>query len=137
MADTPPAPFASLSSDRYDAVVTDIRFVLRRDADPTWIKRESVEHREFVMAYAISGRAAYRCGEEKVSISQGDLLLFPKGLRRLGKSDPQDPWTFFSVAFELHFADKWTEERFAALPYRVAGGNMLELHRLFSELERV
>ncbi len=136
MADTPPAPFASLSSDHYDAVVTDIRFVLRRDADPAWLKRESVEHQEFVMAYAISGRASYRCGEENLSIGPGDLLLFPKGLRRLGRSDPQDPWTFFSVGFELHFADSRVEERLAALPRRVAAGNALELYRLFSELER-
>lgn len=116
-------------------VVKEVRFVVKRDPDPEWYWEMPRSHPEYVLAYALSGKAWYSCNGAQVEVGAGDLLLFPKALRRVGRSDPEDPWRFYSVGFQLHFFDKASERAFHRLPYRAPTDATNSVMRLLHELE--
>jgi len=123
-------------SDRYDAAVGEIGFVVRRPPNREWAIVDLVNRRYHILAYAASGQAEYACGGETFEVTKGHMLFFPKGLPHSGRSDPRAPWSFFSTTFDLHCASPQVEAAFKALPHRVAMVNTLEVQGLFSELER-
>lgn len=85
----------------HDFVVTDIMYVLDRHPDPQWRLRSNFCNPHYVIAYCKSGQAEYHYNNEQVNVSKGDVLLFPKLYQHGAASDPHDPWSFLTVAFEL------------------------------------
>lgn len=121
----------------FDATIGSIGFVNRRRPNPDWKISKLVNHQYDILAYAISGRAFYRVADQRVEVSEGNLLFFPKGVVHSGKSESVAPWSFFTTAFKLEFCDSRQEAIFAALPWVTSPTNRVEVHSLFTEMERL
>jgi AraC-like DNA-binding protein len=139
MAYQPPAlPAASLQADDpFDATLGAIGSVVRREPNRDWAIVDLVNRRYHILAYAIAGRAHYRCAGRDFDVSQGQLLYFPKGMAHSGRSDPDVPWAFYSASFELEFADAQVEAAYEALPSCVTPRSVSELRGLFNDLQRL
>jgi AraC-like DNA-binding protein len=125
------------TDDRFDATVASVGFVVRRKPSRDWKVANLVNRRYHILAYAVAGRARYSCAGQSFEVSKGQVLFFPKGLVHSGRSDLNAPWSFFSTAFDLGYANSQAEAALRALPNHVAPQNAEELFGLFSELERL
>jgi len=125
------------TGDRFDATVGAIGFVVHRKPNRDWTIANLVNRRYHILAYAVAGRARYSCAGRSFDVSRGQVLFFPKGLVHSGKSDPSSPWSFFSAAFDLQYANPQAEAALRALPNHVTPRNAEELHGLFSALEQL
>lgn len=135
---TAPLPAASLQADDpFDASLGAIGTVVRREPNRDWAIADLINRRYHILAYAITGRAHYRCGGRDFEVSKGQLLYFPKGLTHSGRSDPEVPWAFYSAAFEMQSTDPQVEAAFAALPNCVTPRSASELRGLFNDLHRL
>ena len=128
------SPFES--TDRCDAVIRDIRFVFHRDPNPNWKFSDTTAPDYYVLAYAVSGYAWYKCEGKQFPVSRGQLLFFPRGVARSAMADSKTPWSFISVGFEMECFDEATVKLFKSLPHRLVPSNELEINALFLELER-
>jgi AraC-like DNA-binding protein/uncharacterized RmlC-like cupin family protein len=132
------SPTPSLeTSGPFDATIGSVGFLNRRKPDPDWKIVNHVNRQYDILAYAISGKALYRVADQRLEVSEGNLLFFPKGVVHSGRSDSTVPWSFFSTAFELQFSDPRQATFFATLPRVTAPSNRMELQSLFAEMERL
>ena len=134
---TPVSPASLQATDRFDATVSQIGFVVRRAPNRDWAIADLVNRRYHILAFAISGRAQYQCAGEAFEVGKGQVLFFPKGVAHSGRSDPKMPWSFFSTTFDLLCFDPQGEGLLPGLPRRSAPANTLEIQALFRELERL
>ncbi|MEN6407677.1 MAG: AraC family transcriptional regulator [Thermoguttaceae bacterium] len=128
---------APQDGDCFDATIDAIGFVMRRHSTVDWAISDVVTRRYHVLAYAVSGCAAYCCPNQTFRVSAGELLFFPKGMVHSAKSDPSAPWTFFSTTFELRSEQPRVRKFLKELPLHKAMPNTSELYGLFCELERL
>lgn len=63
------------------------------------IKRH--EQRCHEITYIISGRGDFYCGDEKVSLQQGDIHFIGKGLQHRIVADPQSKLRFANIGFDF------------------------------------
>ncbi|MFD2701890.1 AraC family transcriptional regulator [Paenibacillus shunpengii] len=120
----------------HDFVVTDIMYVLDRHPDPQWRLRSNFCNPHYVIAYCKSGQAEYHYNNEQVNVGKGDVLLFPKLYQHGAASDPHDPWSFLTVAFELADLQGTAEKAIESLPRCMASSYGYEMHELFGKLYR-
>ncbi|MBC8080759.1 MAG: helix-turn-helix transcriptional regulator [Gorillibacterium sp.] len=85
----------------YDFIVTDISYVLERQPNPEWRIGEINNHTHHILAIAVSGKAHYDIEGTQYTVSKGDLLYYQKNVTHSGYSDAEDPWSFYTVAFDL------------------------------------
>ncbi|HHV43802.1 MAG TPA: AraC family transcriptional regulator [Firmicutes bacterium] len=116
----------------FDLTVTQIRYVIHRETKPSW-NLDSGRNDYFIMAYCLTGDATYEFKQERHRIKKGDLLFLPKYFPRKASTIPHAPWTFYSVAFELQFLSKGSEESLLACPN---SASFPELFTHFAQLYR-
>lgn len=122
--------------DAFDAGIGQIGRVLYRQSTPRWGITDLANHRYDILAYAVEGKAHYTCGRQSFAATPGTLLFFPRGVVHSARSDPQDPWTFYSVMFELLPSGRDAANAFASLPAMARPGSEPQIEALFAELER-
>ncbi|WP_256257704.1 MULTISPECIES: AraC family transcriptional regulator [unclassified Paenibacillus] len=88
-------------SASYDCIVTDFRLIVERKPNPGWKVIEIANTSSHLLAFAKSGTADYQVGERRFRVGAGDVLYFPKGQVHTGISDPDDPWSFYTVTFDI------------------------------------
>lgn len=137
-----PRPYHTLGSsdrirsDRFDAVVTSVGFVLHRHRPEHWAMRRFANARYDILALAVAGRARYQTDTESFDARRGTMLFFPRGTAHAAQSDPDDPWSFYSVGFVLEPASPGVADRIAALDPHRTFGNTRQLQDLFEQLDR-
>jgi AraC-like DNA-binding protein len=119
----------------YNATVGTVGFVLHREPRRDWAIADLVNPRHHILAFAVSGRAMYRCADRNFTVSRGQMLFFPKGMAHSAKSDPMAPWSFYSTSFDLQFLDTRAKAAFESLPRTVTPPNTSELSGFFGDLE--
>lgn len=97
--------------DSLDFTVTKIGHIHFRMSNPQWNFVDLVNPDHFILAYAESGKAHYLLEGQDVTISQDQLVFFQMGEPHTAWADPEDPWRYFSLAFDLLFLDEETRER--------------------------
>lgn len=120
----------------HDFVVTDIVYVLDRHPDPEWRLRSNFRNPHYVMAYCKAGKAEYHFDNEHITVRKGDVLLFPKLYEHGGASDPHDPWSFMTVAFDLADLHGSAAEAIELLPRSMPSSYGYEMNELFGKLYR-
>lgn len=118
MTSDPPAATAAdrLVDDRYNAKVGAIGFVVHRHRPINWALQDIAHEHLDVLALVVGGRAEYRTARGSFEVGRGSLMFFPRGTRRSATSDRRDPWTFYSVGFEIESADDGVAQQFKQLP---------------------
>jgi len=122
-------------TDPFDAAVAAVSFVTRRDPNPGWRLDRHANQTHHILAFAASGRAHYTCDDKSFTVSEGDVLFFPRGTPHSAHSDPRRPWSFYSTAFDLRCTAE-VEARLAGLPPAVAASNRQELLAMFRQLQQ-
>ena len=87
------------SVENIDVQVKSIRFVVERPADPSWSYAVESKREHCVLAYVQSGGAIYSLGKEQIYVKKGNVILLKQDQTYVAKSDAENPWSFFSVAF--------------------------------------
>lgn len=121
----------------YDFQITDIVHVTERHAAPSWRLDQLSNPDYFIVAYCVDGKASYAFDNKKLHAVKGDLLFFPPGLVRSAAADPDEPWTFHSVAFRIRFADEGSRAALEGLGNLVHTPQHFKLLPLFAELNRL
>lgn len=89
-----------MSTDELDINVWDIFFVVYRETYENWRVINRINEQNYLMVYAIDGKADYEIDGNRYKISKGDLLFFDRGQPHTSYADPEDPWKFITVAFK-------------------------------------
>lgn len=125
--------FAGHLGDAFDVTVTDIEYVIDREPNPAWRIQNFVNARSNILAYALSGRAHYQIDGDPYAITRGALIFMPRTMVHTASSDPEQPWHFLSVAFDLHPDGADSLEPLWELP-TVSYGLALELGGMFRDM---
>jgi AraC-like DNA-binding protein len=127
----------SIVQNDYDFHISDIGHIHEREPDPQWKFDRLVNHEYYVIAYCKAGEAAYRIGGNEVLVTKGDLLFFPNGLIRSAISNPNHPWAFYSVSFDIRFDNGNVPELFDGFGHLARTPHLHKLPSLFDELNLV
>ena len=87
-----------------DIIIGNTGFVVHRQSDEMW-HRNLTNKTHFLLVYASRGRASYTVDSKEFDVEEGDILFFNKGQAHEGYADKQNPWTYYTVSFELLTAD--------------------------------
>lgn len=120
-----------------DIQIESIRFVVERPKNCNWRYSVGEDRSHYVLAYARGGAAYYTVGDERIHVKKGNVILMRPGVPYEAKSDSDDPWSFFSVAFEPRFLDVDSEKKFDSLPIVFKFSDSSKTSENFAELYRV
>ena len=120
-------------SDRYDATVDNVRFVVHRKRAAGWSMHQPPQD-QYILAMATAGRAVYFLEGKSMEVEAGTLMLFGPGQERSAMSDEADPWSFYSTSFSLRPRNESTARAIAELPTARPLYAPSEAETLFEEL---
>lgn len=122
--------------DPYNAAVQDFSFVVHRVRPAHYHLQNLVNPGNCILVLVESGRAEYECQGVRQEARAGSLFFFLPGIPHSVRSNPADPWSFFSVGFTLCDPDSG-EDGIQALPWHVHAPVDASLLADFSRLERL
>ncbi|MDQ0873659.1 AraC-like DNA-binding protein [Paenibacillus sp. V4I3] len=121
----------------YDFNISSIGNVYEREPNPHWKYDRIVNHDAYIIAFCKDGEALYGINGKEISVKKGDLLFFPKGLVRSASSNPMNPWSFYTVAFDIQFLNENSQESLDRLDHVTRSPHLYRLPSLFAELNLV
>lgn len=89
----------------YDFTVTDIKTVVHRPYTASWNIKNLVSAKNYVIVICLDGESFYEINGEQFTLVKNDVRIFPPGVVRNAWSNPEKPWCFISINFELEFPD--------------------------------
>jgi AraC-like DNA-binding protein len=108
-----------------------------RQPNPHWKIDRTINDTMYVIGYCRDGEALYTYNGKQVEVRKGDMLLFPKGFVRSAASNPDNPWSFISVTFDVLFQNEQSREQFDRLDILIRSPHLYKLSHLFHELNQV
>lgn len=85
-----------------DLIVTEIDFVVFRNKNKNWRIDGLINKKFNILACAAEGKAFYKVNNEDLEIERGDILFFPKGQAHSATTVEDNPWSYYSIAFDLN-----------------------------------
>ena len=80
--------------------VTDVDFVIARHQNKNWKIDNLVNQKFYILAFAADGTAFYRMDQLHMKVERGDILFFQKGQIHSAMTAKDDPWSYYSIAFD-------------------------------------
>ncbi|MEF3307054.1 helix-turn-helix transcriptional regulator [Paenibacillus sp. GYB003] len=121
----------------YDFYISEIEYFNEREANPEWRIDGLVYHNFYIIAFCKSGEAIYRFNGTEHTVRKGDLLFFPKGLVRSAHSNPDNPWSFYTITFDVRFQNEQARELFDRFDYVIRSPQLYKLQTIFTEFNQV
>ncbi|MFC5652858.1 AraC family transcriptional regulator [Paenibacillus solisilvae] len=121
----------------YDFNILYIEHINEREPDPHWKLDGIVNLNTYIIAYCSDGEAVYKFQNEEMHIKKGDLLFFPKGLKRSARSIPENPWAFYSISFDIQFHNDNARKQLDQFENVIRSTHPYKLQSLFAELSLV
>ena len=118
------------TNDSMNFTVTKIGHIHYRMADPNWNLVDVVNPDHFILAYAESGKAHYLLDGQDVTIGADEVVFFQVGEPHTAWVDPEEPWRYFSLSFELLFLDEAARQRITSAKTLHAPHNRLRCRSL-------
>ncbi len=88
-------------SKNYNFTITKIYGLVNRQAPPNW-SLKGIRHRNsHRLTLVLSGDGQFDYDGKIVKLNKNDIFWFPKNIRRNGKTNPDDPWHFIGVHFNM------------------------------------
>lgn len=122
-----------MNEELVDFNVTDISFVVNRMRNPKWCV-DYANKQYFIAVFALEGIAHYIVEDRPYTVNKGDLLFFQKGVYHVGKSDPDEPWTFVSVVFDIDCRNEESRNALQRIQNIKSTIHPVEYTSLFNEL---
>lgn len=88
-----------MNADELNINVLDIFFVVSRETDENWHVINHANEQNYLIVYAVEGKADYEIDGNQYKISKGDILFFNKGQAHTATTNAEKPWKFITVAF--------------------------------------
>ncbi|MDW7659492.1 MAG: AraC family transcriptional regulator [Bacillota bacterium] len=142
-----------------DFNVTDILHVVERLPDTTWHVTRSAQgqgsdvarvpvfdeqspevisnNNYYILGYALSGSALYTINGKHYTIRKNDLVFIKQGSSHTARSNPNDPWHFYSLSFFIQFNNEATRQFVHSLPDIISGYTIKLLPVLMDEANKV
>ena len=117
-------------NDSMNFTVAKIGHIHYRMADPNWNLVDMVNPDHFILAYAESGKAHYLLDGQDVTIGADEVVFFQVGEAHTAWVDPEEPWRYFSLSFELLFLDEAARQRITSAKTLHAPHNRLRCRSL-------
>ena len=90
--------------------VTKIGHIHFRMSNPQWGFVDLVNPNNYILAYAESGKVHYLLDGKDITVLPNQLCFFQVGEPHTAWADPEDPWRYFSLSFDLLFLDDESRE---------------------------
>lgn len=119
----------------FDIQIGKPEFVVDRDPNARWKLDACNDY--YVIGYAKSGEAFYRVDNRSFTVGKGSIVFLQSGQSYSARSNPEDPWSFYSVGFSLSTADNRSELLLTKLPNLFRCSDSPHMTANFSELNRV
>ena len=84
-----------------DFCVTGISRIIQRPSAAGWAVENLRYEDEFVVVVVLDGEIEYRIDGDTIVAHKHDLLIFPPGVVRSGKTSVQNPWSFVSILYRM------------------------------------
>lgn len=120
-----------------DVQVRSLNFVVSRLPNPEWHLTDNQNPDFYVLGYAKSGCAVYNFSGEIFPVKKGTVILIKQNQLYSAKSDPDNPWHFYSVAFSLDFPDAPSRALLDNLPNIFTSSDSSRMAENFAELQRI
>ena len=85
--------------EHLDFNITEITRVIERRNAAGWHVENMRYENEFVVVMVLEGETEYIVNKEKYLARKNDILIFPPGILRSGRTDSRNPWSFISIIF--------------------------------------
>ncbi|MBU3191024.1 AraC family transcriptional regulator [Clostridium bowmanii] len=121
----------------YDFLVTTIGHVAERLPNPEWKVSNLIHTDLYILAYAIDGEATYFFNNNSYKVKKGDIIFFKKGFLHSAFSNPQNPWHFYTISFNVEFADEWSKSNFESFSHILSSPNSYRMNSLMSGLNNI
>lgn len=122
--------------DPFNAGVTEVGFVMRRDRPNDWSIINIANPYYDILAFCLEGKARYECQGQRIEITRGTMLYFPREVQHSAWTHASDPWSFFSAGFQMTYSDAHVRNRMAQLPWHLRMPNWPEITDVFAQLLR-
>ncbi len=113
------------------------RFVVERAPDPNWGTINRLNPDFYVLGYAKSGEAFYNIGNDSFTVSKGHVVFMQPKICYTNRSNPENPWSFYSCGFTMSAGDLESERLIAEFPSTLRCSDSSRLSENFSELNRI
>ncbi|MDF2921735.1 MAG: AraC family transcriptional regulator [Paenibacillaceae bacterium] len=121
----------------YDFQVISINHVAKSKPNPEWRYDKANPGPNYVLAYCMDGEAFYYFDGRMHVVEKGDVLFFPKESLRTARSNPDNPWTYYTISFDLGFGDETSQAYLNSIEWILRHHNLAMLQPQFSELYHV
>lgn len=118
----------------YDFQIDKINAITEGKPNPEWRFAKTNLGPNYVLAYCLDGEAFYFFNGREHKVIKGDVLLFPKEFLRTGRSNPDNPWSFYSLSFDISFPDEESRRYFNSMEGIIRNSNLHILQPQLSEL---
>ncbi len=95
--------------EQFDFRITEITRVIERRNASGWHVENMQYKNEFVVVIVLDGETEYIIDREKYLARKNDILIFPPGILRSGRTDSKNPWSFISVIFRMDLNEEAKE----------------------------
>ena len=92
--------------EELDFRITEITRVIERRNAVGWHVENMQYKNEFVVVIVLDGETEYMIDRKKYLARKNDILIFPPGILRSGRTDSRNPWSFISVIFRMDFNEE-------------------------------
>jgi len=120
-----------------DMQVRSLYFVVNRPPNPDWCLVDRRNKDFYVLGYVQSGSAVYDFGGKITHVRKGTVILIKQDQLYSARSDAQDPWQFYSVAFMPEFYDEDSRLLLNNMPNTFAASDSSHMAENFAELYRI
>ena len=119
-----------MNTETYDFCVNTIDYAIRKTTKSEW-KLENVHTNYYIIAFAEEGSADYVIDGKEYQIEKGAMILFDKDQIHSAFSNPDKPWSFYSIAFDIHCFSEFSLNSLEPVIYV---DNYEQCKKLFSKL---
>lgn len=110
-------------NDFFNFTVTDICHIHFRMSNPNWGFTDLAHPSHYTFVYAESGKSHYLFDGADTVIERDQILFFQRGEAHTAWADPEGPWRYFSLGFDLLPLDESAAAFLQQLPTRLVPKN--------------
>lgn len=79
--------------------ITEITRIIERNNSVGWHIENLCYDEYYAVAYVLDGETEYLIDGKKYVVKKDDVIVFPPGIMRSGRTNPEHPWSFINILF--------------------------------------
>ncbi len=87
--------------ENIDFRLTEITRIIERTNSVGWHVENLYYEEYYAVAYVLDGETEYTIDGKKYLVKKDDVIVFPSGTMRSGRTNPDHPWSFINILFRM------------------------------------